>query len=229
MKGKILIAEDNVELNDIMRNYLIRDGYEVYQAYNGDQAVKMAKAFNVDLIILDIMMPVKDGYVVVNTLRDMGINIPVIVTSAKVSENDKEKMFSLGADDYMTKPFSFKEAVMRVNAQLRRSQQFNKPTSSVEEIRDLGNLTIMPERFEVKVNGVVLQLSNKEFKLLDVLTREVGRTFSKSQLLDKVWGIEDYVDENTVAVTIARLREKLEKVNVNNVKTVWGFGYKWQG
>ena len=229
MKGKILIAEDNVELNDIMRNYLIRDGYEVYQAYNGDQAIKMAKAFNVDLIILDIMMPVKDGYVVVNTLRDMGINIPVIVTSAKVSEDDKEKMFSLGADDYMTKPFSFKEAVMRVNAQLRRSQQFNKPTSRVEEIRDLGNLTIMPERFEVKVNGVVLQLSNKEFKLLDVLTREVGRTFSKSQLLDKVWGIEDYVDENTVAVTIARLREKLEKVNVNNVKTVWGFGYKWQG
>ena len=229
MKGKILIAEDNVELNDIMRNYLIRDGYEVYQAYNGEQAIKMAKAFNVDLLILDIMMPVKDGYVVVNTLRDMGINIPVIVTSAKVSEDDKEKMFSLGADDYMTKPFSFKEAVMRVNAQLRRSQQFNKPTGSVEEIRDLGNLTIMPERFEVKVNGVVLQLSNKEFKLLDVLTREVGRTFSKSQLLDKVWGIEDYVDENTVAVTIARLREKLEKVNVNNVKTVWGFGYKWQG
>ena len=228
MKGKILIAEDNVELNDIMRNYLIRDGYEVYQAYNGEQAIKMAKAFNVDLLILDIMMPVKDGYVVVNTLRDMGINIPVIVTSAKVSEDDKEKMFSLGADDYMTKPFSFKEAVMRVNAQLRRSQQFNKPTSSVEEIRDLGNLTIMPERFEVKANGVVLQLSNKEFKLLDVLTREVGRTFSKSQLLDKVWGIEDYVDENTVAVTIARLREKLEKVNVNNVKTVWGFGYKWQ-
>ena len=228
MKGKILIAEDNVELNDIMRNYLIRDGYEVYQAYNGDQAIKMAKAFNVDLLILDIMMPVKDGYVVVNTLRDMGINIPVIVTSAKVSEDDKEKMFSLGADDYMTKPFSFKEAVMRVNAQLRRSQRFNKPTSSVEEIRDLGNLTIMPERFEVKVNGVVLQLSNKEFKLLDVLTREAGRTFSKSQLLDKVWGIEDYVDENTVAVTIARLREKLEKVNVNNVKTVWGFGYKWQ-
>ena len=228
MKGKILIAEDNVELNDIMRNYLIRDGYEVYQAYNGEQAIKMAKAFNVDLLILDIMMPVKDGYVVVNTLRDMGINIPVIVTSAKVSEDDKEKMFSLGADDYMTKPFSFKEAVMRVNAQLRRSQQFNKPTSSVEEIRDLGNLTIMPERFEVKVNGVVLQLSNKEFKLLDVLTREAGRTFSKSQLLDKVWGIEDYVDENTVAVTIARLREKLEKVNVNNVKTVWGFGYKWQ-
>ena len=214
MKGKILIAEDNVELNDIMRNYLIRDGYEVYQAYNGDQAIKMAKAFNVDLIILDIMMPVKDGYVVVNTLRDMGINIPVIVTSAKVSEDDKEKMFSLGADDYMTKPFSFKEAVMRVNAQLRRSQQFNKPTSSVEEIRDLGNLTIMPERFEVKVNGVVLQLSNKEFKLLDVLTREVGRTFSKSQLLDKVWGIEDYVDENTVAVTIARLREKLEKKRI---------------
>ena len=229
MKGKILIAEDNVELNDIMRNYLIRDGYEVYQAYNGDQAIKMAKAFNVDLLILDIMMPVKDGYVVVNTLRDMGINIPVIVTSAKVSEDDKEKMFSLGADDYMTKPFSFKEAVMRVNAQLRRSQQFNKTTSSVEEIRDLGNLTIMPERFEVKANGVVLQLSNKEFKLLDVLTREAGRTFSKSQLLDKVWGIEDYVDENTVAVTIARLREKLEKVNVNNVKTVWGFGYKWQG
>ncbi|MBQ8177623.1 MAG: response regulator transcription factor [Clostridia bacterium] len=228
VQRKILIAEDNVELSDMLRNYLTRAGHVVYQAFDGMQAIDLLNALPVDLLVLDIMMPRADGYTVIKTLRQTK-NIPIIITSAKATEEDKERMFDLGADDYMTKPFSFKEAVMRVNAQLRRYYDFNKvaPTKK-DSARTLGTLSINPERFEAKAGGTMLSLSNKEFTLLDVLTSEPDRIFSKSQLLDKVWGTEDYIDENTVAVTVARLREKLLKHNVKNIVTVWGFGYKWE-
>lgn len=224
----ILIAEDNVELNDMLRNYLVRAGHSVYQAFDGKQALDLAKALNVDLVLLDIMMPRLDGYSVIREIRRVK-NIPIIITSAKVSEDDKETMFNLGADDYITKPFSFKEAVMRVNAQLRRYYDFNASTPArVDNSITLGSLTIYPSRFEVTIDGSPISLTNKEFALLELLTSEPNRIFSKSQILDKVWGTEDYIDENTVAVTIARLREKLVKRGVKNVTTVWGFGYKWQ-
>lgn len=225
---KILIAEDNVELSDMLRNYLMRAGHVVFQAFDGKQAVSLAKSFDVDLILLDIMMPYLDGFSVIKEVRRIK-NIPIIITSAKISEEDKEVMFNLGADDYITKPFSFKEAVLRVNAQLRRYYEFNKQaTPQSEDIITLGRLTIIPSRFEVNVDGSILNLTNKEFSLLELLASEPNRIFSKSQILDRVWGTEDYIDENTVAVTIARLREKLAKHGIENVKTVWGFGYKWQ-
>ncbi len=225
---KILIAEDNVELSDMLRNYLMRAGHVVFQAFDGKQAVSLAKSFDVDLILLDIMMPYLDGFSVIKEVRRIK-NIPIIITSAKISEEDKEVMFNLGADDYITKPFSFKEAVLRVNAQLRRYYEFNKQaTPQSEDIIRLGRLTIIPSRFEVNVDGSILNLTNKEFSLLELLASEPNRIFSKSQILDRVWGTEDYIDENTVAVTIARLREKLVKHGIENVKTVWGFGYKWQ-
>lgn len=225
---KILIAEDNVELSDMLRNYLMRAGHVVFQAFDGKQAVSLAKSFDVDLILLDIMMPYLDGFSVIKEVRRIK-NIPIIITSAKISEEDKEVMFNLGADDYITKPFSFKEAVLRVNAQLRRYYEFNKQAiPQNEDIIRLGRLTIIPSRFEVNVDGSILNLTNKEFSLLELLASEPNRIFSKSQILDRVWGTEDYIDENTVAVTIARLREKLVKHGIENVKTVWGFGYKWQ-
>ncbi len=228
IRRKILIAEDNVELSYMLRNYLTRDGYIVYQAFDGNQAIDLLKALPIDLLMLDIMMPHMDGYTVIKTLRQTK-NIPVIITSAKVSENDKEKMFSLGADDYMTKPFSFKEAVMRVNAQLRRYYDFNTPLpQNKDSTRRLGLLSINSKHFEVKVGNSILPLSNKEFLLLDVLTSDPDRIFSKSQLLCKVWGTDEYIDENTVAVTVARLREKLLKQGIKNIVTAWGFGYKWQ-
>ena len=226
MQRKILIAEDNTELSDMMRNYLIKAGHVVYQAFDGAQAIDMAAKMRPDLILLDIMMPVKDGYEVCRTVRDF-LNSPIIVTSAREAEEDKLKLFELGADDYITKPFSFKEAVMRVNAQLRRYYDFNKkPTNDAE--RRYENLTISPERFEARVSGKLLNLSNKEFKLLDALTLDADRIFSKQQLIDRVWGTDEYIDENTVAVTVARLREKLQREGINNIVTVWGFGYKWQ-
>lgn len=222
---KILIAEDNTELNDMLRNYLIKAGHTVYQAFDGEQAVEMATKLKPDLMVLDIMMPVKDGYSVCREVR-ASQNIPIIVASAKETEEDKEKLFDLGADDYITKPFSFKEAVMRVNAQLRRYYHLN--TAENSGVRRLNELVVYPEKFEARVMNEPLKLTAKEFKMLDVLTANPDRIFSKSQLIDRVWGEDEYIDENTVAVTVLRLREKLEAKGIKNVVTVWGLGYKWQ-
>ncbi len=225
MQRKVLIAEDNTELNDMLRNYLIKAGHAVYQAFDGEQAVDMALKLKPDIMVLDIMMPKRDGYDVCRTVRK-SLNIPIIVASAKETEEDKIALFELGADDYITKPFSFKEAVTRVNAQLRRYYEFNKREKTEE--RRMGELVVYPERFEARVMGEALKLSAKEFKMLDVLTENADRIFSKSQLIDRVWGTDEYIDENTVAVTVARLREKLSEKGVSNIQTVWGLGYKWQ-
>lgn len=222
---KILIAEDNTELNDMLRNYLIKAGHTVYQAFDGAQAVDMAMKLKPDLMVLDIMMPVKDGYEACREVR-ASLNIPIIVASAKETEDDKEKLFDLGADDYITKPFSFKEAVMRVNAQLRRYYKFN--TAEKTDCRRMNELTVYPDKFEARIMNEPLKLTAKEFKMLDVLTANPDRIFSKSQLIDRVWGEYEYIDENTVAVTVLRLREKLEAKGVKNIVTVWGLGYKWQ-
>ncbi len=225
MQRKILIVEDNIDISDMLRNYLMQDGYVVYQAFNGAEAIDLTNKLSPDLVTLDIMIPQKDGYQVCQEIRSIS-NIPIIVISAKESEEDKLRLFSLGADDYLTKPFSFKEAVGRVKAQLRRYYEYtNEPQS---HLRRYGDLTIDTDKFEVKVLGAIISLTAKEFKLLDVLTQNADRIFSRDQLIDRVWGITEYIDENTVAVTIARLREKLKQVGVNNVVTVWGFGYKWQ-
>lgn len=225
MSKKILIAEDNVEISDTMRNYLMKADYTVYQAFDGAEAIKLAKSLSPDLLLLDIMMPVLDGYEVCQTLRK-SMNIPIIVVSAKVGEEDKIRLFELGADDYIDKPFSFKEMVCRVGAQIRRYYDFNKAAASSE--RRYGKLTISSERYEAKSDDEVLPLSAKEFKILDYLTLNANRIFSKQQLIDAVWGMDEYIDENTVAVTIARLRDKLSKFGILNVVTVWGLGYKWQ-
>lgn len=222
---KILIAEDNVEISDMMKSYLVKAGHEVYQAFDGLQALAMAKEIKPDIALLDIMMPGADGYRVCETLRKT-MNMPIIVVSAKVAEEDKARMFDLGADDYITKQFSFKEMVMRVAAQLRRYYEFN--TANLQEDRHYGNLMISSSRYEVKVDGEPLNLTAKEFKILDYLTLHENQIMPKQKIIDDVWGIDEYIDENTVAVTIARLRDKLAKVGVSNVVTVWGLGYKWQ-
>lgn len=221
---KILIAEDNGEISDMMKSYLQRAGHDVYQAYDGVETLNKVKDVKPDLVLLDIMMPKLDGFTVCETLRKT-TNIPIIVVSAKVAEEDKVRMFDLGADDYITKPFSFKEMVMRVGAQLRRYYEFNAvPTGD----RRYGELLISPSRYEARVGEEPLALTSKEFKILDYLTAHENQIMPKQKIIDDVWGIDEYIDENTVAVTIARLRDKLAKVGINNVVTVWGLGYKWQ-
>lgn len=222
---KILIAEDNVEISDMMRNYLLRAGHVVYQAFDGAQALDFASKMQPDLVLLDIMMPIVDGYEVCRKLRT-SMDVPIIVVSAKVAEEDKERMFALGADDYMTKPFSFNEMNMRVGAQLRRYYEFN--TNKNKGTRRYGDLTVSSEHFEAKLGEEPLALTAKEFKILDYLTLNENQIIPKQKLIDEVWGIDEYIDENTVAVTIARLRDKLSKVGINNIVTVWGLGYKWQ-
>ena len=221
---KILIAEDNSEISDMMKSYLQRAGHDVYQAYDGVETLNKVKDVKPDLVLLDIMMPKLDGFTVCETLRKT-TNIPIIVVSAKVTEEDKVRMFDLGADDYITKPFSFKEMVMRVGAQLRRYYEFNVvPTGD----RRYGELLISPSRYEARVGEEPLALTSKEFKILDYLTSHENQIMPKQKIIDDVWGVDEYIDENTVAVTIARLRDKLSKVGINNVVTVWGLGYKWQ-
>lgn len=221
---KILIAEDNGEISDMMKSYLQRAGHEACQAFDGVEALNAVKTEKPDLVLLDIMMPKLDGFTVCQTLRKT-TNIPVIVVSAKASEDDKVRMFDLGADDYITKPFSFKEMVVRVNAQLRRYYEFNiVPTGD----RRYGDLLISPSRFEARVGEDTLALTAKEFKILDYLTSHENQIMSKQKIIDDVWGVNEYIDENTVAVTIARLRDKLSKAGISNVVTVWGLGYKWQ-
>lgn len=222
---KILVAEDNREISDMMKSYLVKAGYEVHQAFDGAEALEKAKIVKPDLALLDIMMPKADGFAVCETIRKT-MNIPIIVVSAKTSEDDKVRMFALGADDYITKPFSLKEMVVRVGAQLRRYYEFN--TQSVAKDRKYGALTISSDRYEVKVDGEILNLTAKEFKIIDYLTIHENQIMAKQKLIDDVWGIDEYIDENTLAVTISRLRDKLAKVGIYNVVTVWGLGYKWQ-
>ena len=222
---KILVAEDNREISDMMKSYLVKAEYEVHQAFDGAEALEKAKIVKPDLALLDIMMPKADGFAVCETIRKT-MNIPIIVVSAKTSEDDKVRMFDLGADDYITKPFSLKEMVVRVGAQLRRYYEFN--TQSVAKDRKYGALTISSDRYEVKVDGEILNLTAKEFKIIDYLTIHENQIMAKQKLIDDVWGIDEYIDENTLAVTISRLRDKLAKVGIYNVVTVWGLGYKWQ-
>ena len=224
MNRKVLIAEDNVELSDMARNYLMKEGYTVYQAFDGKQAIEMTRSLSPDLLLLDIMMPLCDGTEVCKIVR-MEKNIPIIVISARSGEEDKLNLLSLGADDYMTKPYSFKEMVGRVNAQMRRYFSFSAPKP---EVRNYGDLAIYPEDMIAKVRGEELLLTAKEFRMLDVLTLNAGRVFSKQKLMDEVWGVGYFIDENTVAVTVNRLRQKLKKANVDGLETVWGIGYRWK-
>lgn len=224
MSKKILIAEDIADLSDMMKQYLMRAGYAVLQAFNGKEAVAAARKHNPDLLLLDIMMPEMDGYQVCANLR-LDMQLPIIIVTSKEGEADKLRMFDLGADDYITKPFSFAEMVGRVKAQLRRYYEFERPSAGE---RRLGALTIFPERFEAVADGQKISLTAKEFKLLEFFTRNRNQIFNKQKLMDEIWGYDEYVDESAVTMAVSRLREKLTAHGVKNIETVWGFGYKWQ-
>lgn len=222
---KVLIAEDNIEISDMMRNYLIKSEFVVYQAFDGSVALNIVDKLKPDILLLDLMLPVIDGYEVCRNVRKVS-SIPIIVISAKAQESDKIDLLELGADDYMTKPFSYKEMVSRIHAHLRRYFTLNQNTASTQRV--YGDLSVDSEHMQALFKDVPLPLTAKEFKILNLLTLNKNVPFTKQQIIDNVWGIDAYIDENTVAVTIARLREKLAKVNINNIVNIWGIGYKWQ-
>ncbi|MCJ8010206.1 response regulator transcription factor [Paenibacillus sp. KQZ6P-2] len=224
---KILIIEDEKDISRILADYLIKNNYEAAVAGNGLDGLTILEMLEPDYIILDIMLPDIDGVELCRKIREKN-NVPIMILSARGSDTDKVLGFGFGADDYMTKPFSITELLARINAHFRRYESVNTIHQDPDVLR-FGNLEINKKAYIVTVNGNEVSLSAKEFELLYHLAAHKNQVFSKSQLLDAVWGYANYGDENTVTVYIRRLREKLEAdpSNPAYLKTVWGVGYKF--
>ncbi|MGI5888089.1 MAG: response regulator transcription factor [Oscillospiraceae bacterium] len=223
MADKILVVDDEKNICELLRLYLVKEGYEVLIAYNGEDAVKIAKEQKPSLVLLDIMMPGMDGWEACKKIREQS-QIPVIMLTAKGETFDKVMGLELGADDYIVKPFDTKEVVARIKAVLRR---YHKDEDDGEINYD--KLSVNITKYELKVDGKVVDTPPKELELLYHLAKNPNRVFTRDQLLDEVWGFEYFGDSRTVDVHIKRLREKLEGVSDQwCLKTVWGVGYKFE-
>ncbi|AYE33760.1 DNA-binding response regulator [Clostridium septicum] len=222
---KILIAEDKMEIANLVRIFLQKEGYEVILANDGEEALKILLNDKIDLCIFDIMMPKMDGFTLIQKTREFS-RVPILVLTAKNMEQDKILGLDLGADDYITKPFSSLELVSRVNAHIRRSYKLNQ----LETITYIGDLKIDKEKYIVYKNDVDCTLTAMEYKLLLKLLSSPERVFTKSQLYESVCGNYMDGDENTIAVHISRLREKIEDnpKEPEYIKTIRGLGYKFE-
>lgn len=224
MNKKILVVDDEKPIADILKFNIEKEGFQVEVAYDGEEAV--FKAFNLkpDLILLDVMLPKKDGFQVLKEIRHK-LKTPVLMLTAKEEEVDKVLGLELGADDYITKPFSMRELIARVKANLRRVDM--SIGNSNGEIIVCEDLVIDLNRYEVKKNNKIIELTLREFELLKFLATKSGQVFSREQLLEEVWGYEYYGDIRTVDVTVRRLREKVEddSSSPRYVLTKRGVGY----
>ena len=218
---RILIAEDDVDLNNGITFYFNSQGYKCLQAFDGAQALELFENNLVNLAILDVMMPVKDGYEVLRSLRSHS-NVPIIMLTALSEERDKLEAFSGGCDDYLSKPFSLKELEARVQALITRTY---KPDSKVISDLTFGALSVNTDRREISLNGVPLVLKRKEYELLYFLLCNPGRAFSREALIEKVWSESDINDYRTVDSHVKRLRKLLGDYG-DCIQTVWGLGYK---
>jgi DNA-binding response OmpR family regulator len=225
-KTKILVIDDDRKIVDLVRAYLEKDGYQVLAAYDGLQALELARQKRADLIVLDLLLPGMDGLDVCRVLRGEGDNVPIIMLTAKTTEADKLIGLDLGADDYVTKPFSPRELLARVRAVLRRVGEDEH--EGPPEVR-FGDLLVDFVRHQVRVGGEPVRLTPTEFKLLEVLTRKPGKAFSRLELLDRVFGYDFEGFERTVDVHVMNLRKKIEpdRKNPTYIKTVYGVGYKF--
>lgn len=227
-EGLILVVDDEEHIRELVRLYLEKDGYTVAVAADGEEAVQKAKQLHPQLIILDIMLPKLDGWDVCREVRKFS-EIPIIMLTAKGEEFDKVLGLELGADDYLTKPFSPRELVARVKAILRRAVP-EEPASN-EDILSFPRLTINQSSREVMVDEREATLTPKEFDLLWFLAKNPGKVFTREQLLTAVWGYDYYGDLRTVDTHIKRLREKVERDSSKpspHIKTIWGVGYKFE-
>lgn len=208
---KILVVDDEKPISDIIKFNLEKEGYEVVTAFDGEEAIEKVEAENPDLIVLDVMLPKKDGLEVVREVRKTH-SMPIIMVTAKETEIDKVLGLELGADDYVTKPFSNRELVARVKANLRRQTAIQTQETAEKETNDLqvGELVIHPDAYYVTKKGATIDLTHREFELLFYLARHVGQVMTREHLLEEVWDFEYLGDVRTVDVTIRRLREKVE-------------------
>ncbi len=226
MAISVLVVEDERNIQDLLRMYLEKEGYAVTVADDGGQGLAKFRAIKPDLVLLDVMMPVMDGWSVCKTIRAESTT-PVIMLTAKSETNDKVAGLKSGADDYITKPFEMKEVLARIEAVLRRSDR----GISSKNVRRLtyDNLVIDMDAFELIVAGKKIDTPPKEMELLFYLASSPNRVYTRNQLLDEVWGFDFFGDSRTVDVHVKRLREKLEGVSECwSLKTVWGVGYKFE-
>ncbi|EAE8346575.1 response regulator transcription factor [Listeria monocytogenes] len=208
---KILVVDDEKPIADIVKFNLNKEGFDVYCAYDGDEALELVEEVQPDLILLDIMLPGRDGIEVCREVRKK-YDMPIIMVTAKDSEIDKVIGLELGADDYVTKPFSNRELIARVKANLRRHSQVSSNAAEEEENGELeiGSLIIHPDAYVASKRGETIELTHREFELLHYLAKHMGQVMTREHLLQTVWGYDYFGDVRTVDVTVRRLREKIE-------------------
>ena len=232
MEGKyrILIVEDDKEIREGVEIYLRNQGYDVYQASNGAEGLKVIEQQELHLAIVDIMMPVMDGVTMLMKLRSMNYEFPVIMLSAKSEEVDKIMGLNMGADDYVTKPFTPLELLARVNSHLRIYSKYLNAVSEDKErehIYTIGGLELNEDTVEVSVDGEPVKLTPMEFKIVQLLIKNPGRVFSAEEIYERIWN-EKAVNTDTIMVHVRNIREKIEidPKNPKYLKVVWGVGYK---
>jgi len=223
-KLKIMVVDDDEHIAELISLYLLREGYETCEVYNGTEAVKKFEEFKPNLIMLDIMLPGIDGYQVCREIRKIS-NVPIIMLTAKGDTFDKVLGLELGADDYMVKPFEPKELVARIKAVLRR---YDVKDEEIGNKLTFSNLEINMDNYTVIYHDEELSFPPKEFELLYFLAKRPNQVFTRDQLLDKIWGYEYIGDTRTVDVHVKRIREKFVESESWSVKTVWGVGYKFE-
>ncbi len=224
---RILIIEDDKSISEILKDYLEMSGYEVKCVFDGDSGLECIKNEDFDLIILDLMLPQKDGFDILKEISDTK-QIPVLIVSAKCEETFKIKGLNLGADDYITKPFGMGELVARVNSHIKTYERFNH--SSKTKMIKAGTLSIDKQDRRVYINDKEIFLTQKEFELFLFLAENPNRVFSKEELFERVWGYDSVTDASTITVHIARIREKISASCENGqyIETVWGAGYRFK-
>ncbi len=224
----VLIVDDEANICELIRLYVEKEGYRAVIANDGQRAVEKFKSAKPDIVLLDIMLPIKDGWQVCREMRAID-NTPIIMLTAKGETFDKVLGLELGADDYIVKPFEPKELIARMKAVLRRTAaQYNGEEDKEEELRFDG-LRINQATYEIYLGDKKIEMPPKEFELLYFLAKNTNKVFTRDQLLDEIWGYEFFGDSRTVDVHIKRIREKIESENRNwHLKTVWGVGYKFE-
>jgi DNA-binding response OmpR family regulator len=230
MQGHILLVEDDQSICEMVEKYLTKEGYSITTASDGEKAIEEFSRDSFDLILLDIMMPNLDGLEAMKIIREKS-SIPIVIMSAKDQDIDKALGLGLGADDYISKPFSMIELLARVKAAIRRATKYSSHQDKAERIIYIGDLTIDITNFSVTKKKEYIKLTSKEFEILKLFVTNRNRVFTKEQIYRSVWNEEYYGDENIINVHMRRLREKIEEdpSKPQYIKTLWGIGYKLEG
>lgn len=227
MKNRILVVDDEKEIRNLLEIYLLNEGYEVVKAEDGEKALKILEKEDIQLMVLDIMMPGMSGLEVCKIVREK-LDIPILMLSAKSEDIDKIQGIMTGADDYITKPFNTLEFIVRVKSLIRRTYYLNNKLNHNKDIISIENLNIDKRRHKVMVGEQDVSLTAREFEILYLLASNRGKVFSTEEIFEKVWKEEYYQSNNTVMVHMSRIREKIEKYmdGIKIIHTVWGVGYK---